>query len=75
MDSTHEIDFKLQKALTMSMGPEGFDSELNESNANLNDFSEMVRSRSTATTTNFEEDDQGPETVQNDDGKLLFPGQ
>ena len=58
----------------MSLGPDGFDSELNESNANLNDFSEMIRSKSTANATMFEEEDQGPETVRDDEGKLLFPG-
>lgn len=58
----------------MSLGPEGF-GEINESNANLNDFSDMVRSKSTATTTNFDDDDQGPETNKDETGKLLFPGQ
>ena len=60
----------------MSLGPEGF-GEQNQSNGDLNDFSDMVRSKSTATTTNFDdEENQSPTPTNKDEkGKLLFPGQ
>lgn len=62
-------------AMSMSLTDLGFGEE-NQSKVNLNEFvSDMVRSKSCATTTNLEEENQIPITNKDETGKLLFPGQ
>ena len=75
IDATQQVDLKLQRTLSMALTPDGF-GQLNESNGDLNDFSEMVRSKSSATVANLEEQEEiMPDTNKDESGKLLFPGQ
>lgn len=64
-------------AIASSLTDFGF-GETNQSNVNLNQYQDMIRSKSCATTTNLEENENnvgGLDTNQDESGKLLFPGQ
>ena len=59
--------------MSMSLSQFGFGDQ-NDSLANLNDFKDEIRSKSVASSVNFDEPSTSMETNKDESGKLLFPG-